>query len=386
MTKDNTTLALAKQLISQKSVTPADANCQDIMAERLEKIGFTIEKMPFGEGEERVENLWARRGTAAPLMVFAGHTDVVPAGDLNKWSSDPYQPTEKNGLLYGRGAADMKSSLAAFITAIEAFVAKNPNHIGSIALLITSDEEGIAKYGTVKVIDTLVARNEKIDYCIVGEPSSTNTLGDIIKNGRRGSIGCELTINGKQGHVAYPHLAINPIHLAGTVVEQLQQVEWDQGNEYFPPTTFQVSNIQSGTGATNVIPESALIMFNLRFSTETNEQEIRARVEKIVSEIIKSQHASFSAHWRLSGNPFITGEGELVQACIKAIKTELNIDTKLSTSGGTSDGRFIAPTGAQVVEFGPINATIHQIDEHIKIDDLDKLSQTYNATLNNLLL
>ena len=386
MTKENTTLALAKQLIAQKSVTPNDANCQNILAARLEKIGFTIEKMPFGEDHERVENLWARRGSAAPLMVFAGHTDVVPAGDLNKWSSDPYQPTEKDGLLYGRGAADMKSSLAAFIIAIETFVAENPNHIGSIALLITSDEEGIAKYGTVKVVDTLVARNEKIDYCIVGEPSSTDTLGDIIKNGRRGSIGCELTITGKQGHVAYPHLAINPIHLASTVVDQLQQVEWDQGNEYFPPTTFQVSNIQSGTGATNVIPESAQIIFNLRFSTETNEQEIRGQVEKIVRKIVEAENGSFSANWRLSGNPFITGEGELVQACIKAIKTELNINTELSTSGGTSDGRFIAPTGAQVVELGPINATIHQIDEHIRVDDLDKLSQTYNAVLNNLLL
>ena len=384
------TLELAKALIAQPSVTPADLNCQQLMAERLEAIGFTIEHMPFGDAnatgaEARVENLWARRGTEAPLTVFAGHTDVVPAGDLDKWDSDPFQPTMKDGQLYGRGAADMKSSLAAFITSIEAFVAENPDHKGSIALLITSDEEGIAKYGTVKVIETLEARNEKIDYCIVGEPSSTNTLGDVIKNGRRGSIGCELTITGKQGHVAYPHLAINPIHLAGTVVNQLQRVEWDQGNEYFPPTTFQVSNIQSGTGATNVIPESALIMFNLRFSTETNEQDIRTKVEKIVSSIVKAENADFSANWRLSGNPFITGEGELVQACIKAIKSELGIDSELSTSGGTSDGRFIAPTGAQVVELGPINASIHQINEHIKIDDLDKLSRTYTAALKNLL-
>jgi len=381
----SSTLALAKQLIAQKSVTPNDANCQNILADRLQKIGFTIEKMPFGEGEERVENLWARRGTASPLMVFAGHTDVVPEGDLSKWSSDPYQPTEKEGLLYGRGAADMKSSLAAFITAIEAFVAENPNHIGSIALLITSDEEGIAKNGTIKVVETLEARNEKIDYCIVGEPSSTNTLGDIIKNGRRGSIGCELTITGKQGHVAYPHLAINPIHLAGTVINKLHKVEWDQGNEYFPPTTFQVSNIQSGTGATNVIPESAKITFNLRFSTETNEQEIRDKVETIVKEIVETQNASFNANWRLSGNPFITGKGELVHACIKAIKTELDIDTQLSTSGGTSDGRFIAPTGAQVVEFGPINASIHQINEHVSIQALDDLSRCYENIMLNLL-
>lgn len=379
------TLALAKQLISQKSVTPNDATCQDIMAARLEKIGFVIEKMPFGEGAERVENLWARRGTAAPLFVFAGHTDVVPEGDTDKWLSDPYQPTEKDGQLYGRGAADMKSSLAAFITSIEAFVAENTDHNGSIALLITSDEEGIATYGTVKVIETLEDRNEKIDYCIVGEPSSTNTLGDIIKNGRRGSIGCELTITGKQGHVAYPHLANNPIHIAGSVVDQLHKVQWDTGNDYFPPTTFQVSNINSGTGATNVIPESAQLIFNLRFSTETNEQEIRNTVEKIVGDIVEEHGASYSAKWRLSGNPFITEEGELVKACVSAIKTELNIDTELSTSGGTSDGRFIAPTGAQVVELGPLNATIHQINECVDIESLGKLSRVYTAALELLL-
>lgn len=388
MTNNTTcpTLTLAKQLIAQKSVTPNDANCQKILIERLEKIGFTIEKMPFGEGSERVENLWARRGTLAPVFVFAGHTDVVPEGDIEKWASDPYEPTEKDGQLYGRGAADMKSSLAAFITSIETFITENPDHEGSIALLITSDEEGIATYGTVKVIETLETRNEKIDYCIVGEPSSTNTLGDIIKNGRRGSIGCELTITGKQGHVAYPHLAINPIHIAGSVVDQLHQVQWDTGNDYFPPTTFQVSNINSGTGATNVIPESAHLVFNLRFSTETNEQEIRRTVEKIVNDIVAKHSATYTTKWRLSGNPFITEEGNLVKACVSAIKTELNIDTELSTSGGTSDGRFIAPTGAQVVELGPLNASIHQTNEHVDIESLGKLSKIYTSVLKLLLL
>ena len=384
------TLELAKALIAQPSVTPADLNCQQLMAERLEAIGFTIEHMPFGDAdatgvEARVKNLWARRGTQAPLTVFAGHTDVVPAGDLDKWDSEPFQPTVKDGQLYGRGAADMKSSLAAFITSIEAFVAENPDHKGSIALLITSDEEGIAKYGTVKVIETLEARNEKIDYCIVGEPSSTNTLGDVIKNGRRGSIGCELTITGKQGHVAYPHLANNPIHIAGAVINQLHKVKWDTGNDYFPPTTFQVSNVQSGTGATNVIPEEAKMIFNLRFSTETNEQDIRNTVEKIVGGIVHDYQASYTANWRLSGNPFITEEGELVKACQQAIQSELGIETELSTSGGTSDGRFIAPTGAQVVEFGPINATIHQINECVDIEALDKLSNCYKTILTKLL-
>ena len=384
------TLKLAKQLIAQQSVTPIDGNCQSIMAERLAKIGFQIEQMPFGgtdeEPGERVENLWARRGESKPLIVFAGHTDVVPPGDLEKWHTNPFQPEEKDGFLYGRGAADMKSSLAAFITSIEDFVKEHPDHSGSIALLITSDEEGIAKYGTVKVVETLEQRNEKIDYCIVGEPSSTNTLGDIIKNGRRGSIGCQLTITGKQGHVAYPHLAVNPIHYAGTIVDRLKQIEWDNGNEYFPPTSFQISNFNAGTGAINVIPESAHIVFNLRFSTETNEQEIKQRVEDVLNDVLDNSDASFETQWRLSGNPFITEEGILVDACTKAIKTELGIDTELSTSGGTSDGRFIAPTGSQVVEFGPINATIHQTNEHVDIKALDDLSRCYKRVLENILL
>lgn len=379
------TIELTKQLISRKSVTPVDADCQTIIAERLQAIGFEIENMPFGEGDERVENLWARRGTTAPLFVFAGHTDVVPEGDLDKWQSDPYQAIEKDGALYGRGAADMKTSLAAFVTSIEAFVDENPDHLGSIALLITSDEEGIAKYGTVKVIETLESRGEKIDYCIVGEPSSTNQLGDIIKNGRRGSLGCELTITGKQGHVAYPHLALNPIHIAGEVVSRLTAIEWDSGNDYFPPTSFQLSNINSGTGATNVIPEDAHLVFNFRFSTETTAEDIQQRVEETIQNVIKDTDARCDFNWRLSGNPFITGEGELVSACQHAIKSTLGIDTELSTGGGTSDGRFIAPTGAQVVELGPINASIHQINEHILIEDIEKLSKTYENVLSNLL-
>ena len=380
------TVELTKQLISRKSVTPVDADCQAIIAERLQAIGFEIENMPFGEGDERVENLWARRGTTAPLFVFAGHTDVVPEGDVEKWQSDPYQATEKNGVLYGRGAADMKTSLAAFVTSIEALVAENPDHNGSIALLITSDEEGIATYGTVKVIETLEARGEKIDYCIVGEPSSTKQLGDIIKNGRRGSLGCELTITGKQGHVAYPHLALNPIHIAGDVIAQLTAIEWDSGNDYFPPTSFQISNINSGTGATNVIPEDAHLIFNFRFSTETTAEKIQQHVEATIQGIIQDSDAHCDFNWRLSGNPFITGEGELVSACQQAIQSTLGITTKLSTGGGTSDGRFIAPTGAQVVELGPINASIHQINEHVLIEDIEKLSEAYKEVMANLLL
>ncbi|MGH1538856.1 MAG: succinyl-diaminopimelate desuccinylase [Arenicella sp.] len=382
----NPTLELAKQLISQRSVTPDDALCQTIMAERLENLGFNIEHMPFGEGTERVANLWARRGTAEPLLVFAGHTDVVPAGDLAGWNTDPFIPIEKNGVLYGRGAADMKSSLAAFITAIEDFVSQHPDHAGSIALLITSDEEGIAKYGTVKVIETLQARQEEIDYCIVGEPSSTNVLGDVIKNGRRGSLGCVLTLNGKQGHVAYPHLANNPIHYCGTVIEKLTAIEWDQGNKYFPPTSFQISNINSGTGATNVIPGSAILTFNFRFSTEITDEHIRSTVESLLTRTLENTGITYETDWHLSGQPFITGHGELVNACVNAIKSELNIETKLSTAGGTSDGRFIAPTGAEVVELGPVNASIHQINENVEIEALQGLSNTYRAVLENLLL
>jgi len=381
MSDSNPTLDLAKQLIAARSVTPDDAGCQQIMAERLRTLGFEVEALDFSDEHGSVRNFWARRGTQSPCFAFAGHTDVVPVGDPAQWQSDPFMPTELNGQLYGRGAADMKSSLAAFITSIEEFVADNPNHSGSIALLITSDEEGPATCGTRKVIETLEARNEKINYCLVGEPSSSNTLGDVIKNGRRGSLGCKLTVIGVQGHVAYPHLAENPIHRCGDVINSLTAIEWDQGNQYFPATSLQISNIAGGTGATNVIPESVQITFNLRFSTELNEQLIKDRV---VTELDKL-NIQYKLDWTLSGQPFLTEEAELVNACKQSIKDNLGIDAELSTSGGTSDGRFIAPTGAQVVELGPLNATIHKVNEHVDIDTLKELSRVYKGILENLL-
>ena len=377
----NPTLELTKQLISAQSVTPEDAGCQDLMAKRLEAIGFTIEELNFSDHHGEVKNFWARRGNSKPCIAFAGHTDVVPTGDLAKWDSDPFEPTERDGMLYGRGAADMKTSLAAFITAIEAFVEEHDDHNGSIALLITSDEEGPATCGTVRVVDTLEARNEKIDYCIVGEPSSTNTMGDIIKNGRRGSVGCELTIIGTQGHVAYPHLADNPIHYCGDVINALKDIEWDKGNDYFPPTSFQISNIAGGTGATNVIPETVKITFNLRYSTEITADGIQQKV----TEELDKLGVKYQANWIVSGLPFLTEQGLLVKACQDAIKEHLGVDAELSTSGGTSDGRFIAPTGAQVVELGPINATIHKVNECVDINTPDQLSLVYKGILKNLL-
>jgi len=377
----DSTLELTKQLIAAQSVTPEDAGCQTLMAERLKAVGFTVEELNFSDDQGAVKNFWARRGTAKPCIAFAGHTDVVPTGDLDEWQSDPFTPTIRDGHLYGRGAADMKTSLAAFVTSIEAFVEKNPNHNGSIALLITSDEEGPATCGTVRVIETLEARNEKIDYCLVGEPSSTNTMGDIIKNGRRGSIGCVLTVIGTQGHVAYPHLADNPIHYCGDVINTLKSIEWDQGNDYFPPTSFQISNIKGGTGATNVIPANVEITFNLRYSTEVTAEQIQARVTQELDQLgVKYQIA-----WTLSGLPFLTEKGKLVDACQQAIKSQLGVDAELSTSGGTSDGRFIAPTGAQVVELGPINATIHKVNECVDVKTPEQLSLVYEAVLENLL-
>ena len=328
-----------------------------------------------------VKNFWARRGSAKPCIAFAGHTDVVPTGDLAKWDSDPFTPTIRDGHLFGRGTADMKTSLAAFITGIEAFVAEHEDHNGSIALLITSDEEGPATCGTVRVVETLEARNEKIDYCLVGEPSSTDTLGDIIKNGRRGSVGCQLTIIGTQGHVAYPHLADNPIHYCGDVINALKAIEWDKGNEYFPPTSFQISNIAGGTGATNVIPETVKITFNLRYSTEITAEGIQ---EKVTQELDKLG-VKYQADWTVFGLPFLTEKGVLVEACQKSIKDNLNIDAELSTTGGTSDGRFIAPTGAQVVELGPINATIHKVNECVDVTTPAQLSDVYKGILKNLL-
>lgn len=371
------TLKLAEQLISRASVTPEDAGCQGLIADRLNAIGFNTEHMRFGE----VDNIWSRRGSDEPLYAFAGHTDVVPTGPHENWQSPPFTPSYRDGYLYGRGAADMKGSIAAMITACERFVTNYPQHKGSIAFLITSDEEGPSVDGTVKVIEVLEARQEKIRACIVGEPSSVRQVGDVIKNGRRGSLNGELKVKGTQGHVAYPHLADNPVHALAPALQELCALQWDQGNAFFPPTTFQVSNIHAGTGASNVIPGSAEVQFNFRFSTEVTQDELMARVEAVLD----SHQLRYDLQWKLSGQPFITGTGELVDAAKAAIREIAGIDTELSTSGGTSDGRFIAPTGAQVVELGPVNATIHKIDECVRTDDLDALSQMYERILEKLL-
>jgi succinyl-diaminopimelate desuccinylase len=371
------TLALTKDLIARPSVTPDDQGCQTLLTERLTPLGFTAEHLHFGE----VENIWLRRGTGGPVLCFAGHTDVVPTGPLSAWDSHPFAPEIRDGLLYGRGAADMKGSIAAFTIACENFVRSHPEHSGSIAFLITSDEEGPAVNGTVKVIEALEARNEKIDWCLVGEPSSKSQLGDIIKNGRRGSLNAKLTVFGKQGHVAYPQLAQNPIHLIAPALAELAATEWDQGNDFFPATTFQVSNLNAGTGATNVIPGEAEALINFRFSTELTEQDIRQRTEAILDK----HGLNYRLDWNLSGQPFLTAAGELVAASIRAIKEVTGVDTELSTSGGTSDGRFIAPTGAQVLELGPLNATIHQVNECVSVADLDTLTKIYQRILEQLL-
>jgi succinyl-diaminopimelate desuccinylase len=371
------TLDLSLELLRQPSVTPVDHTCQNIMAERLENIGFKIENMRFDD----VDNLWARKGTESPVFCFAGHTDVVPTGNLDAWGSDPFQPEIRDGKLYGRGSADMKTALAAMVVASERFVAKHPNHKGSIAFLITSDEEGPSINGTVKVIETLEARQEKMTWCLVGEPSSTNTLGDIVKNGRRGSLNAKLTVKGKQGHVAYPHLAINPIHTASKAIAELCETVWDNGNEYFPATTFQISNINSGTGATNVVPGTMTSLFNFRYSTEVTAEQLKART----LEILDRHNVDYDIEWTLSGLPFLTPVGELVNAAKTAILNVTGVETELSTSGGTSDGRFIAPTGAQVLELGVLNATIHQINEHVNVADLEPLAEIYEEILEGLL-
>lgn len=372
------TLDLTKELISRPSVTPDDQECQLLLADHLSKIGFTIEYLRFDD----TDNIWARRGTKSPVFSFAGHTDVVPTGPEENWTSSPFEPEIRDGLLYGRGTADMKGSIAAFVTACERFVEQHPDHIGSIAFLITSDEEGPATGGTVKVIETLEARNEKIDWCLVGEPSSTNTVGDVVKNGRRGSMNGRLTVQGKQGHIAYPHLAENPIHMLTPALTELCAIEWDRGNNDFPPTSFQVSNLNSGTGVTNVIPGTADVVFNFRYSTEVTHEQLQQRVKTVLD----NHNLNYELTWELSGKPFRTASGALVDAVKSAIKSTTGRDTELSTSGGTSDGRFIAPTGAQVIELGPLNATIHQIDECVSIADLDTLSDIYQAVLSNLLV
>lgn len=373
----NDTLALSKALIDRHSVTPEDAGCQALLCNRLEPLGFAVENLRFDD----VDNVWLRKGTERPLLCFAGHTDVVPTGPLEDWNSDPFNAEIRGGMLYGRGAADMKSSIAAFTVASERFVNDFPNHKGSIAYLITSDEEGPSINGTVKVIETLEARDEKIDWCLVGEPSSKQTLGDVIKNGRRGSLNGYLTVLGTQGHVAYPHLAENPIHLITPMLNELVAMEWDQGNDFFPPTTFQVSNFNSGTGATNVVPGQVDMIFNFRFSTEVTADELKQRV----TELLEKHGLTFELKWVLSGVPFLTAEGELVAAAVESIKEVTGTDTELSTSGGTSDGRFIAPTGAQVLELGPRNATIHQVNECVEVDDLEPLEEIYYRILKKLL-
>ena len=371
------TLELAKSLISRASVTPDDNGCQTLIIERLEKIGFTIYPLKFGD----VDNFWAVHGNNGPIFSFAGHTDVVPAGDDDAWESNPFEPTIKNGMLYGRGAADMKGSLASMVVATENFIKKNPNHNGIIAFLITSDEEGVAINGTVKVMDFLKNNNQKIDFCLVGEPSSTAILGDVIKNGRRGSLNACLRVKGKQGHIAYPLLADNPIHLVTTALNQLCNEQWDNGNNYFPATSFQISNIHSGDKVINVIPSEVEVMFNFRYSTETTKEELQKRV----NDILDSHKLNYFVEWSHSGYPFLTPKGELVSACVDAIEKIKAIKPELSTSGGTSDGRFIAQEGTQVVELGPNNSTIHQVNESVSVQDLEDLSKIYSQVLTNIL-
>ena len=368
---------LTEALIARASVTPEDAGCLELIAERLKPLGFSFERID----RNGTSNLWARRGTSAPLMVLAGHTDVVPTGSLDAWTTPPFQPSERNGKLYGRGAADMKSSLAAFIVAVEHFVTENPNHPGSIAFLLTSDEEGPANDGTTIVVDALKARGETIQYAIVGEPTSVNRCGDMIKNGRRGSLSGNLTIKGVQGHVAYPHLARNPIHQFAPALAELSATVWDNGNEYFPPTTWQISNFNAGTGATNVIPGTLNLKFNFRFSTASTADGLKQHVE----DLLKRHGLEYSIEWTLGAKPFITPEGPLADAARNAIKTVCGIDTELSTTGGTSDARFIAEIAEQIIELGPVNASIHMIDEHIELSALPELAAIYKNIFSQLL-
>ncbi len=372
------TLALTKQLISRSSVTPDDQGCQQLMIERLQAIGFVVENLRFDD----VDNFWAVRGESGPILCFAGHTDVVPTGPEANWTYPPFEPTECDGQLYGRGAADMKGSLAAMVVAVEQFVAAHPNHTGRIAFLITSDEEGIATNGTVKVVEWLQQQGITPDYCLVGEPSSTARCGDVIKNGRRGSLGCTMRIKGKQGHVAYPHLASNPVHKAAPALTELTTEVWDQGNQFFPETSFQISNINGGTGVTNVIPGELQIMFNFRFSTEVTDQILRQRTEAILDK----HGLEYEMNWVLNGQAFLTPEGQLVDAAVASILDVTGIETELSTAGGTSDGRFIAPMGTQVVELGPVNASIHQVNENVNIADLDTLTAIYQSLLAKLFI
>lgn len=374
---DSPVLALAKDLISRQSVTPEDAGCQQLMIERLKALGFEIEVMVF----EDTTNFWARRGNQAPLFAFAGHTDVVPAGPLDQWHTSPFEPTVIEGYLHGRGAADMKGSLACMVIAVERFIAQHPNHNGSLAFLITSDEEGPFINGTTRVVDTLMARNENIEMCIVGEPSSTHAVGDVVKNGRRGSITGDLRVNGIQGHVAYPHLANNPIHQALPALSELATTKWDNGNDYFPPTSFQIPNLAAGTGASNVIPGEFDVQFNFRFSTELTDSDIKRRVHSTLD----AHGLDYELNWTLSGQPFLTDAGALLDAVVKGVSDVNHKAPDLLTTGGTSDGRFIAKMGGQVVELGPVNATIHKVNECVSIADLEKLTDMYQNILENVL-
>lgn len=371
------TLELLKDLITLASITPDDAGCQDLLAQRLIPLGFKEERLNFVD----TQNIWLRRGAAKPLFTFLGHTDVVPTGPLDAWISSPFEPTIRDGKLYGRGAADMKGGIAAFITAAERFLVNHPDHQGSIAVMMTSDEEGIATHGVVKVVEVLEQRHEKIDWCLVGEPSSDKKIGDVIRVGRRGSLCAQLTILGIQGHVAYPELAENPIHTFAPALKDLTEEIWDHGNEFFPPTSLQVSNINAGTGAENIIPGNIKVQFNLRFCTELDEEIIKRRVQAILDK----HGLKYELQWRLSGNPFLTQQGKLIEATHAAIKTVTGFETRDDTGGGTSDGRFIAPTGAQVIELGPLNESIHKINEHVGLEDLDILSGIYEQILVNLL-
>jgi succinyl-diaminopimelate desuccinylase len=378
------TVRLVEALIARPSVTPLDQGCQTLMADRLSAIGFECHTLVFGPADAPVTNLWAiKRGhdAAAPTLVFAGHTDVVPTGPLDQWTTPPFVPSYRDGLLYGRGAADMKTSLAAMVVASEQFVAAHPQHAGSIAFLITSDEEGPSVDGTVKVCEWLQERGERLDACIVGEPTSVKQVGDMIKNGRRGSLSGKLRVKGVQGHIAYPHLAKNPIHLAAPALAELATIVWDQGNDHFPPTSWQMSNIHAGTGANNVIPGECVVDFNFRFSTESTPESLQQRLEAVLHE----HGLSFHIDWTLGGRPFLTRRGPLVEAMASAIKAVTGIDTELSTTGGTSDGRFIAQICPQVVEFGPVNASIHKIDEHVAVADIEPLTAIYQQTLQRLL-